>query len=79
MSCPSKLQSQHSAENLAGTQGKLAGKSLLYVNKCNMNANKGKELLVGLDVGDNNCMRVEDRSAHHCGCVAYGSLAMAAC
>ena len=28
-SCPSKLRSQHSAENLAETQGKLAGKSLL--------------------------------------------------
>ena len=44
-----------------------------------MNVNKGKELLVGLDAGDNNCMRVEGSSAHHCGCVAYGSLAMAAC
>ena len=77
-SCPIKLQSQHSAENLAGIQGKLAGKSLLYVNKCNVNVNKGKKFLVGLDVGD-NCMWVEDSSAHHCGCVAYGSLAMAAC
>ena len=35
-SCPNKLQSQHSAENLARTQGKLAGKSLLYVNKSNV-------------------------------------------
>ena len=76
-SCPSKLQSQHSAENLAGTQGKFQGKSLLYVNKGNVNVNKSKE--VGLGVGeDNNCMQVEDSSAHHCGCVAYGSLAMAA-
>ena len=31
-SCPNKLRSQHSAENLAGAQGKLAGKSLLYAN-----------------------------------------------
>ena len=30
-SCPSKLQ--HSAENLAVTEGKFEGKSLLYVNK----------------------------------------------
>ena len=53
----------------------LEGKSLLYVNKSNVN---GKELLVGLVVGDNNnCMWVEDSSAHHCGCV--GSLAIAAC
>ena len=36
-SCPSKLQSQHSAKHLVGTQGKLAGESLLYVNKCNVN------------------------------------------
>ena len=42
--------------------------------------NKGKELLVGLGVGDNNnnCIQVEDSSAHHCVCVAYGSIAMAA-
>ena len=52
-SCPSKLQSQHSAENLAGTQ---AGKSLLYVNKGNVNVNKGKELLVGLGGDDSNFM-----------------------
>ena len=46
---------------------------LIYVNK-------GKELLVGLGVGDNNnCMQVEVSSAHHCGCMAYGSIAMAAC
>ena len=44
-----------------------------------MNVNIGKELLVGLDVEDNNCMWVEDSSTHHCWCVAYGSLAMAAC
>ena len=36
-SCPSKLQSQHSAENLAGTQGKFEGMSLLYVNRGNVN------------------------------------------
>ena len=57
----------------------VAGKSLLYVNKCNVNVNKGKELLVGLDVGDNNCMWVEDSSARHCGCMTYGSIATAAC
>ena len=51
----------------------------LELKQCNVNVNKGKELLVGLDVGDNNCMWVEDSSAHHCGYVAYGSLAMAAC
>ena len=79
-SCPSKLPSQHSAENLAGTKGKLAGKSLLYENVNKGNINKSKELMAGLGVGDNNnCMQVEDSSAHHCGCVAYGSLAMAAC
>ena len=74
--------SQHSAENLAGTQGKLTGKSLLYtnVNKGSVNINEGKELLVGLGVGDNNnCMQVEDSSAHHCGCMDYGSIAMVAC
>ena len=78
-SCPSKLSSQHSAENLAGTQGKLQGKSLLYgnVNKANVNINKGKELL---GVGDNNnCVRVDGCSAHCCGCVVYGGIAMAAC
>ena len=65
--CPSKLPPQHSAENPAGTQGKLAGKSLLYanINKGTCNFNKGKELLVGLGVGDNNnCMWVKDSSAH---------------
>ena len=42
--------------------------------------NKGKELLVGLGVGNNNnCMQVEDSSTHYCGCVAYGRIAMAAC
>ena len=66
-SCPSKL-SQHSAENLAGTQSKFKGKSLLHVNK-------GKELLVGLALGDNNCMQVEGSFVHHCGCVVYGNLA----
>ena len=78
-SCPSK-SSQHSAENLAGTKGKFKGKSLLYanVNKGNVNINKDKELLVGLGVGD-NCVKVDDSSTHHCGCVAYGSIAMAAC
>ena len=56
-SCPSKLQSQHSAENLAGTKGKCEGKSLLYGN---VNVNKGKESLVGLAVGDNNnCMQFD--------------------
>ena len=82
-SCPSKLLSQHSAENLAGTKGKLKGKSLLLyanVNKGNVNIYKGKELLVGLGVGDNNnCMQVEDSYAHYCGFVAYGSVVMAAC
>ena len=81
-SCPSKLSSQHSAENLAGTRGKFKGKSLLYaiVSKGNVNINKGRELLVGLGVEDNNnCMQVEDSSAHHCGCVAYASIAKAAC
>ena len=34
-SCTSKLQSQHSAENLAGIEGKS-----LYVNKGNVNVNK---------------------------------------
>ena len=77
-SCLSKLSSQHSAENPAGTQGKLAGKSLLYANG-NVDINKGKELLVGLGVGDNNnCIQVEDSSAHHCGCVVYSSIGMAA-
>ena len=49
--CPSKLQSQHSAENLAEIKGKLEGKPLLYGN---VNVIKGKESLVGLAVGDNN-------------------------
>ena len=35
--------------------------------------------LIGLGVGDNNCMWVEDSSAHHCDCMVYGSLAMVAC
>ena len=71
---PLKLPSQHSAENLAGTKSKFKGKSLLYanINKGNVNINKGKELLVGLGIGD----MFTDSSAHHCGCVAY---AMAAC
>ena len=43
--CPSKLQSQLSVENLAGTEGKFEVKSLLYANKGNT---KGKDLLVGL-------------------------------
>ena len=35
---------------------------------------------IGLGVGDSrNYMPVEDNSAHHCGGVAYDSLAMAAC
>ena len=44
---------------------------LLYANG---NVDKGKELLVGLGVGDNNnrILQVEDSSAHHCGCVVYG-------
>ena len=75
-SCPSKLQSQHLAENLAGTKGKLEGKPLLYGNA---NVIKGNESLVGLAVGDNNCMQFDSSSAHCCGCVAYGGLAMAAC
>ena len=33
-SCPSKLQSQHSAENLAGTQVKLAGKLTIFLYTC---------------------------------------------
>ena len=54
----------------------VAKKGKINVN----NYNKGTELLVGLGVGDNNnCMQVEDSSAYHCGCVAYGSIAMAAC
>ena len=73
-SCPSKLQSQYSAENL---EGKCEGKSLLYGN---VNVNKGKESLVGLAVGDNNnCMQSDGSSADYCGCVAYGGLTMAAC
>ena len=76
-SCP-KLQSWHSAENLDGTAGKFEGKSLLYVSKGNVNVNEGRE--IGLVVGNNNgCMQVDGSSAHGCGCVAYGSLAMAAC
>ena len=76
-SCPSKLQSQHSAENLAGTKGKLEGKPLLYGN---VNVIKCKESLVGLAVGDNNnCMQFDGSSVHCCGCVAYGGRAMAAC
>ena len=60
-----------------GTKGKCEGKSLLYGN---VNVNKGKESLVGLAVGDNNnCMQFDSSSAHCCGCVAYGGLAMAAC
>ena len=39
MSQYSRLQSQHLAENLAGTEGKFEGKSLLYVNKGNVNVN----------------------------------------
>ena len=71
-SCP-RLQSQHSVENLAETKGKSKGKSLLHINK-------SKPLLVGLAAGDNSsCMPVEDSSAHNCGCVVYGSCAMAAC
>ena len=31
-SCPSKLSSQHSVENLAGTKGNFKGKLLLYAN-----------------------------------------------
>ena len=78
-SCPSKLRSQYSAENLAGTQGKFEGKSLLYVNKGNINESKDEVIgRVGCR-GYNNCMLVENSSAHHCGCVAYGSLAMAVC
>ena len=78
-SCSSKLSSQHSAENLAGTKCKFKGKSLLYANVNKGNVNKDKELLVGLGVGDDNsCVQVEDSSAHHCGCVANGSIAMAA-
>ena len=47
----------------------------MYVNKGNVYVNKGKELLVGFGVGDNNnCIQVEDSSAHHCGCVAYAVL-----
>ena len=65
-SCPSKLLSHHSAENPAGTQGKLASKSLLYANG-NIDINKGKELLVRLNVGGNNFIQVEDSSAHYCG------------
>ena len=68
-SCPSELPSQHSAENLAGTKGKLdlADKSLLYENVVIIIIiNIGKQLLVGLGVEDNNCMQVEDSSAHHC-------------
>ena len=38
-SCPSKLQSQHSAEILAGITGKLEGKPLLYGN---VNVIKGR-------------------------------------
>ena len=78
-SCPSKLQSQHSAENLARTnlKGKFGAKPLLYGN---VNVIKGKESLVGLAVGDNNnCMQFDSSSAHCCGYVAYGGLAMAAC
>ena len=63
--------------NLAKTQGKLADKSV----------NKGKQLLVGLAVGDNNytciCMcRLKVAPPIiivGTGCVAYGSPAMAAC
>ena len=49
---------------------------VMYVNVI-----KGKESLVGLAVGDNNnyCMQFDGSSAHYCGCVAYGGLAMAAC
>ena len=50
----------------------------IIVCKCKGNK-KGKELLVGLGVGDNNCIWIEDSSAHHRECVAYGSIAMAAC
>ena len=67
----SKLQSQHSAGNLAGTLGKLVGKLLdkKYVNK-------------GKAVKDNNIIvcrlncngTCTCSSAYYCGCVAYGSL-----
>ena len=76
-SCPSKLLSHHSAENPAGTQGKLASKSLLYAYG-NVDINIGKKLLVGLGVADNNFIQVEESSAQHCVCVVYGSIAMAA-
>ena len=38
-SCPSKLQSQHSSENLAGRESKFEEKSLLYANESNVNKN----------------------------------------
>ena len=41
-SCPSKPHSQHSAENLAGTEGKFEGKSLLYVSKLKGNVHVNK-------------------------------------
>ena len=39
----------------------------------------GKELLIGLVVYRGYCVLVDGSSAHYCGCVAYDSLAMAAC
>ena len=69
-----KLQSQHSAENLAGTQGKLAGKLDKNIFCTHV---IGKQLLIGLAVGINDCVQVKGNSAHCYGCITYGSLAMA--
>ena len=47
----------------------------MYINKGNVNVNEGKEVGLGLVVGDdNNCMQVDgtSSSAHCCGCLAYG-------
>ena len=52
-SCPSELQSHHSAENVATKQGKLP---------CNLictHVNKGRMLLLGLALEDNNCMQAK--------------------
>ena len=46
---------------ISDSEGKFKGKSLLYANVVMI------ELLVGLGVGDNNCLQVEDSSAQSVG------------
>ena len=72
-SCPSKLQSQCSTGNLGneakGKLGKLSSTNCTCV----------RGLMGGLAGGNDVNMHGNDSSVHCCGCVAYGSFAMAAC